>query len=111
MGRGAALEVRDAYPEVQFAMPNVGNVNFCYVDKNHTDQWIGWFKVKHDWKQPADLELIHQSTRDLSVIAGSRPDLTFHLNAPGIGNGGLKWDDVVRVVRVLPDNVLIYTGR
>jgi hypothetical protein len=114
MGRGAAKQLRDAYPALQFGLGETLRRNperrllFVPVDRA-TDQWIGWFKVKHHWADPADISLIKQSTHELRVVAMRRPKRTFHMNYPGIGNGRLDIDTVHPLLQALPDNVLIYS--
>ena len=107
MGRGAARQVRDAYPGLDLLIKTHKPVTFVEVPGGD-QQYIGWFQVKHHWRDPADLPLISASADMLASIAGTRQHVTFHLNAPGIGNGKLAWDDVLPVLQHLPDNVLIY---
>jgi len=123
MGRGAAKQVRDTYPHVQYALGKklfknpITNLVFVQTGSQHTqlsllpsqtNQWIGWFKVKYHWAEPADLDLIYESTSCLTGIATKRPDITFHMNYPGVGNGRLTDADVAPLLSVLPDNVIIY---
>lgn len=113
MGRGAAAAVRDRYRGVDVAMAQA-----VLGAKKHGRQlaWvaiepqqaIGWFQVKAHWQEQAVPELIAKSARELAVLAGERPHLRFHLNAPGIGNGRLVWADVEPLLAPLPDNVIVY---
>lgn len=107
MGRGAARQVRDCYPGLDKRIKTRRPVDFTEITAG---QWIGWFQVKHHWKEPADIKLIDISAQLLETIADGKPHLRFHLNAPGIGNGRLRWADVEPVLQFLPDNVLIYRG-
>lgn len=109
MGRGAAQEVRDTWPTVAFNLPVTPTSLLVFYDIN-PGQTIGWFKVKHHWKEPADIDLIRKSTAKLMQHALSNPDLVYHMNAPGIGNGRLGWPIVYGTISDLPDNVLIYRG-
>ena len=105
MGRGAARCVRDAYPGIDKLIPTDAPVTFTEV---RPEQFIGWFKVKDHWAAPAKLDLIEASAEYLARIARARPGRTFHLNAPGIGNGGLSWSAVSPALACLPGNVLVY---
>lgn len=57
MGRGAARQVRDLYPSVQYILGRsitkkpLAKIMFGTIGKA---QWIGWFKVKYHWGDPAD---------------------------------------------------------
>lgn len=108
MGRGAARQVRDLYPGIDqrfgAMMPTAFRLAFLTYNANR----FGWFQVKHHWAEPADLQLIGESAELLRKIAEIHPHMTFHLNAPGIGNGQLHWDDVHPLLVSLPDNVVIY---
>lgn len=116
MGRGAAKQVRDTYPNVQYALGEIikpeDYLVFVPIDNTnvHTpsEQFIGWFKVKNHWQQPAELELITLSTKALYDLAIKHQDMSFHMNYPGIGNGKLTVDDVGGILSILPDNVFIY---
>ena len=65
------------------------------------------FPVKHNWWQPADLDLIAKSAEALEYMALSKPDTSFLLPRPGCGNGKLTWAEVRPVIKFLPDNVLV----
>lgn len=109
MGAGAALQVRDAYLGVDIKLgaliDNTTHLAFTQLQPN---QYIGWFKVKHHWRDNASLDLITESTRQLKELAMSRQDIKFHINYPGIGNGKLTREQVEPILRTLPDNVFIY---
>lgn len=111
MGRGAARQVRDSYKGIDLSFgallstrPNISLAWISLSDKQH----IGWFRVKNHWMSKARIELIAQSTAMLKVVADKRPNVTFHMNYPGIGNGGLAIEQVSKVLELLPDNVWIY---
>lgn len=108
MGRGAARQVRDLYPGIDKELGDrmASSHRLTFVKWNV--QKFGWFQVKYHWAEPADLQLIGESAELLGDIAENHPSYTFHLNAPGIGNGQLHWDDVHPLLVSLPDNVVIY---
>jgi hypothetical protein len=113
MGRGAAKMVRDFMPRVPFLMAKKitenSRVIFTGCGLGNPAQYIGWFKVKEHWHDPALPYLIKESAMVLTHIAINRPDITFHMNMPGIGNGRLDIDTVHPLLQALPDNVLIYS--
>jgi len=60
--------------------------------------------VKHTWEQPADINLITRSCRELVDIAN---ELHLHrvlLPRPGCGNGGLTWDVVKPIIAPILDD-------
>lgn len=107
MGRGAAQAVRDCWPTVQYNLPIIPGKPLAWY-QIQPSQWIGWFQVKSHWQQPAEPELISKAAEALAAGATARGHLTFELNAPGVGNGRLKWPDVEPLLACLPPNVHIY---
>jgi hypothetical protein len=110
MGRGAAKQVRDSYPGIDVVMGRMIKPNMPLAWASVTNhQFIGWFQVKHHWRAEADVGLIERSAHALAEVAEKRPEITFHLNFPGVGNGGLGADQVLPIIEnALPDNVLVY---
>jgi hypothetical protein len=115
MGRGAAKQVRDTYPGIDKAFGTaIGNEPSLHVlvlqrrNPRMGSIKIGWFKVKHHWADNAEPALIAESATRLAALAEEHPELTWHMNYPGIGNGGLTVADVSNLLEILPDNVLIY---
>lgn len=109
MGRGAAKQVRDSWPGIdrQIEINEESGFAVTMIDRQR-HQCIGWFQVKHHWKDQASLDLIKRSTQTLSFFAIERPDLVIHMNYPGVGNGRLDERDVENIVDFLPDNVILY---
>ena len=111
MGRGAAKQVRDSYPGIDRAFGKLIRDNpddYMLIHKMGSIQFLGWFKVKNHWQQPADLKLIELATAALSLHASDYPIHTFHMNFPGVGNGRLNDSAVLPIIETLPDNVWIY---
>lgn len=107
MGGGVALEAKQRYPELPAELGQaIKEVGIGVANLSHN---VIAFPVKtHVW-QKASLSLIEQSMRDLSERADMFPDDIFVLNRPGIGLGGLAWEDVEPLLTSLPDNVHIIT--
>lgn len=111
MGRGAARQVRDTYPGIDkvFGQLIRNNPNKPVLFATIGEQkYMGWFQVKHHWAEDAVLELIDASCQALTKKAQDWPDVQFHLNYPGIGNGNLTVNQVEQVIQQLPDNVYVY---
>jgi hypothetical protein len=111
MGRGAAKQVRDSYPGIDrdiaraITRTPTRHVIWHAIAKS---QWVGWFKVKDHWADPARMTIIVESVKQLRMVVEEFPDHIFHMNYPGIGNGKLPIEAVERAISVLPDNVWVY---
>lgn len=117
MGRGAAKQVRDSYPGIDQAFGRAVKDNpensLLFVSVRPRSgkaeaKILGWFKVKNHWQQEARLDLIQESVYALTTQAVANPDVTFHMNYPGIGNGKLTEEEVNPLLTQLPNNVIIY---
>ena len=114
MGRGAAQQVRDLYPTVQFELGNkikalnIAGEDYLVLLSVTAGHPIWVFQVKYNWFEDADVELIKRSVCKLHAIAENNPDVIYHMNYPGIGNGKLSITKVEPALHTLPDNVIIY---
>jgi len=112
MGRGIALEAKTRFPELARRLGDI----FTSVADMLPNCWYGLilvdnivaFQTKVDWKNQSDLDLIKFSTGLLAEMATEHLNEQFHLNFPGIGNGGLKREDVLPIIQDLPDNVTVW---
>ena len=59
---------------------------------------LGLFQVKHHWFDRADISLIGKSCLSLAEYMREFPVLTYNLNFPGVGNGGMSVMEVVPVL-------------
>ena len=111
MGRGIAKTVRDKWPgvDVQFGNAIKANINEFGFYGVILGKKLGLFQVKEHWASKADPGLISASSSALNEYACTYPDQRFDLNFPGIGNGQLKYEDVLPLLADLPDNVHIWT--
>jgi hypothetical protein len=112
MGRGAAREARDRFPGLDadlgaiiLGSPSPYGVALARGD-HHPVTRLGAFQVKHHWRHPAQLDLIAFSMERLAGITNRYGRIA--LNFPGIGNGGLRPEAVLPLLRGLPDHVFVY---
>lgn len=121
MGRGCAREAKDRFPGVAtylgLLLEQQGNhVHELMVSPHLPGTTIAetWdlvsFPVKHHWREPADLDLIVRSCRELMALADARPEWKrILLPRPGCGNGQLDWETQVRpaIFYLLDDRVVV----
>ena len=122
MGRGIAQQVASRVPEIarilgqRLEMQQRGllptdtfkpKIRFLVYDPRNPTTGYWAFPVKYNWREKASLELISHSVGALYEIATAGNHATFLLPRPGCGNGGLKWEEVKDICKVLPDNVYI----
>lgn len=122
MGRGIALEAAKRFPDLPFKFGEAVEQNYnrrdycdplahchCMSVDRFDGQMMGYFMVKNHWREPAKLEVIAHSTRELNAVARYVGDgKRFDLNFPGIGNGRLDRATVLPLLESLPDNVHIW---
>jgi hypothetical protein len=94
MGRGCAREAAARFPTLPFELGrkirSEGNHVFYFPEYR-----LITFPVKQVWWEPADLDLIQQSARELlQTIEEFNIKEVIYLPRPGCGNGKLKWEDV-----------------
>jgi len=111
MGRGIARQLADRHPEVRREFGRYltdPDPTFYFCDRLGVfdNQLVGFFMVKNHWREPANLDVIKNSTSELRLMADhyDRVDLNF----PGIGNGRLKREEVLPIIEHLPDNVHVW---
>ena len=108
MGRGIAKETKDRFPGLPYKFAEFLEASgFSKIgmigEYEDTDIW--WFMVKDHWREHAKLEIIKES---VDLVHKIRSNFRVDLNFPGIGNGGLKREDVLPLLEDLPDNVHIW---
>jgi O-acetyl-ADP-ribose deacetylase (regulator of RNase III) len=102
MGKGIALQFRDAFPEssreYQLAARNgqvhVGQMVVTPGQALLGPRWIIHFPTKKHWRDPSRLEWIREGLVDFVRVIHQAGIQSVALPALGCGNGGLKWADV-----------------
>lgn len=118
MGAGIAKEAATRWPTLPARLgadlggwlPKNGEYNLL-ISFDWPDAKLGLFQTKVNWQQPSSVGLIGRSVEALCWWASHHPDTAIHLNYPGIGNGGLTPAQVEPLIKILPDNVHVWTRR
>lgn len=121
MGRGIAKQATSRIPGIAAELGHHLKHNGNHVGMLTTVTWssalpgdpsggsyiVYAFPVKHVWDQPADMNLIERSCRELMEIVN---ELHLHrviLPRPGCGNGGLTWAVVKPLIAPLLDDRIV----
>jgi len=102
MGKGIALQFKEAYPEnyttykaaCEAKQVEVGKM---FVTENHAltgPRWIINFPTKQHWRNPSKFEFITTGLQDLARVLAEKQIKSVALPPLGCGNGGLNWSDV-----------------
>lgn len=111
MGRGIARQARDRFPGIDVVAGKIIVDLYDYYLVHigvYDNQNLFAFQVKHEYHNKAELDLIRRSSYKLFgkiLFCGiERVDLNF----PGIGNGGLRREEVLSIISLLPDTVHVW---
>lgn len=106
MGRGVAAAAKAAWPWTERRLGELiaGNGNHVHILCCEPTLTLVSFPVKHEWNEPADLELIAQSAKELRMLADRMDWKAVLLPRPGCGNGHRRWEEVGPVIAPLLDD-------
>lgn len=113
MGRGAARRLKELCPGIDkrfgSTILHLGTYGVRITERDWSRRW-GLFQVKYNFSDKANLKLIEYSTDRLyeMAIPLMRRQVEIAMNFPGIGNGRLRYEEVLSVVSRLPDCVSLY---
>lgn len=79
--------------------------------EEHRILWICNFPTKHHWKDPSDINLIKTSALELVKYSNLNKVNKIYLPRPGTGLGGLKWEDVKKVIEPILDDRFIVINK
>ena len=122
MGKGVALQFRQAYPEMYRAYEKACDAKDVRLGQVQVfdlgglvggPRWIINFPTKGHWKAKSRLSDIESGLADLTATVERLGIRSIALPPLGCGNGGLDWNDVLPLVRTafatLPDvDVLVF---
>lgn len=102
MGKGIALQFKQAFPE-NFAAyvaacnrheVEPGKMFVFHTNTFHNPKWIINFPTKRHWKGKSRLEDIESGLADLVAVVRREHIRSIAVPPLGCGNGGLEWDTV-----------------
>ncbi len=100
-GAGCAKQAVQRWPGFAMSLgshiKNYGNTPGPIISENGT--LVYSFPVKHVWSQPADLDLIRQSTTAMARLADELGWSNVVIPRPGCGNGGRTWSEVEPILK------------
>lgn len=102
MGKGIALQFREAYPEsareymdaAKRREVHVGRVLATPSNVLVGPRWIIHFPTKRHWRQPSRLEWVRDGLDDLVRVVQELRIRSIAVPPLGCGNGGLIWSEV-----------------
>jgi O-acetyl-ADP-ribose deacetylase (regulator of RNase III) len=106
MGKGIALQFKNAYPENYYAYLeavkrkelHVGKVQIVPLHGIYGVKYIINFPTKIHWRNPSELQWIESGLLDLRDKVVQHGTKSVALPALGCGNGGLNWVDVKSLI-------------
>jgi hypothetical protein len=106
MGRGTARQAAERYPTLARELGRM-----LQRQGNNVYIWHRWrlvtFPTKEDWRKSSDLRLIEKGCRQLTSLWNFG---TLYMCRPGVGYGGLKWEEVKPVLeKFLDDRFVVVT--
>jgi O-acetyl-ADP-ribose deacetylase (regulator of RNase III) len=102
MGKGIALQFKEAYPENYDDYKAACDakqvvVGKMFVTQNHAltgPRWIINFPTKQHWRHPSKMQFITAGLQDLRRVLTEKGIKSVALPPLGCGNGGLNWSEV-----------------
>src|SRR4051812_4896643 len=106
MGRGCAKEAAVKLPglpawlgrNIQAYGNHFDAVTIPLKDQGRNYWILGFFPVKHHWREKADLDLIKRSAEELVECSDEHNWSKVLLPRPGCGNGQLEWATVKELI-------------
>ena len=100
MGKGLALQIKNAFPDVFASYQRACKSGEVTVGRMHVVPRLGSprfvvnFPTKTTWRKPSELDYIKDGLRDLVRVVPEQGIGSLALPPLGCGLGGLNWRDV-----------------
>jgi O-acetyl-ADP-ribose deacetylase (regulator of RNase III) len=106
MGKGVALQFKEAFPANFFAYEEackrgeaqIGKMFVTETGRLDGPRWIINFPTKKDWRHPSKLEYVRAGLVDLVNVVREREIRSIALPPLGCGHGGLDWAQVKQAI-------------
>lgn len=121
MGKGIALQVKEAYPAVDAAYRaacergdvQIGRMHVVRTQLLHGPRFVINFPTKEHWRQPSKFEYVTRGLKDLRRVVGELGIKSIAVPPLGCGSGGLDWafvkPEIVAALDGVPDlEVVVY---
>lgn len=114
MGRGCAWEAAQMMPwlpaSLGLSIKQDGNIVQDFGYRQELKKRLLTMPVKHNWFEPADINLIEESAHGLRYLVHICELEKVVMPRPGCGNGQLSWQDVKPVLdKILDDRFVAIT--
>lgn len=105
MGAGIAKEFKKMFPLLPEKIGSLLRLHGNHVIHTTYDSFnICSFPTKIHWKGPSEMWLIKRSAQELSEQTDENGWNKIYLPRPGVGMGGLNWEDVKKVIDPILDD-------
>ena len=113
MGKGIALQFKEAFPENFRAYAEackrgevtVGTMFVTETQRLGDPRWVINFPTKKDWRHPSKLEYVESGLQDLIRVIRERRIESVALPPLGCGHGGLDWALVRSLIVAATDDI------
>lgn len=110
MGAGNAKQAKEVCPELpaifgEQVSKGCGNLGF-YGLLRHNQYFA--LQTKLHWRDKSPIEVVKRSINKLRLASLKHPDKVFGVPFPAINHGKLSEEEIVPLLKELPDNVIIF---
>lgn len=110
MGAGNAKQAKEVCPELpaifgEQVSKGCGNLGF-YGLLRHNQYFA--LQTKLHWRDKSPIEVVKHSINKLRLASLKHPDKVFGVPFPAINHGKLSEEDILPLLKELPDNVIIF---
>lgn len=109
MGRGNAKAVAAELPRISTELGRLLSAHGSRV--HYLGDMVFSFPVEETWISNAELRLVERSARELLEEVNKRNIGEITLPLPGCGGGGLKRDDVLKILSAIFDDRFVITEK
>lgn len=110
MGAGNAKQAKEVCPELpaifgEQVSKGCGNLGF-YGLLRHNQYFA--LQTKLHWRDKSPIEVVKRSINKLRLASLKHPDKVFGVPFPAINHGKLSEEEIIPLLKELPENVIIF---